>query len=51
MNLGTLDVGDAPTVRDLAHEHHAEVRETDDGWINVIIDGTVFKAPTETAAA
>lgn len=50
MNLGTLDVGDTQTVRDLADEHGKQVIEVD-GWLHVTIAGTVYKAEGVGAAA
>jgi hypothetical protein len=49
--LGTLNVGDPQIVRDLAHHNQVSLTETDDGWLNARLDGTVYKAPTQTAAA
>lgn len=47
----TLDVGDPQIVRDLAEHNHVTLVETEDGWVNALLNGTVYKAPTETAAA
>ncbi len=49
--LRTLDVGDEQIVRDLAEHNGVALVETEDGWVNAYLDGTVYKAPTETAAA
>lgn len=51
MELATMNVGDPQLLRDFAHDHQLAVSETHDGWIHAREGGTVFKAPSEVAAA